>query len=93
MAKDCPQKGNGPINAIEDGAIGSIATAVASGALDAFFCADHEGYKDARNRKKRTYEHSGGVAGAIGVLSVEDAAETPVPSIRGSPLHGGHSGT
>ena len=79
-------KGKAPIKASEDGSIGAIASAVASGAFNGFFCVDHEGFETVRNHKRRTYEPSGGVTRAIGVLSVEAAAETPD---RGSPLHGG----
>ena len=91
MAKDCPMKGKAPIKAIEDGSIAAITNAVAAGAFNGFFCVDHEGYETVRNHKRRTYEPSGGVTGAIGVLSVEAAAETP-SGVRGSPLHGGHIG-
>ena len=94
MNKDCPHKAKYSVKAIEDGPL----AAVTSSDLLGFFgsinaiTVDDEGYTEVKSKKKlqgRTVEPSGGVTGAIGVLSFEAAAGTPN---RGSPLHGGHIG-
>ena len=79
MARDCPQKPQGPkrpIKAIEDGPLAAATEAIASGVFNGFFVVDNEGYQKVGNGKRRV-EPSGGVAGAMGVLPVEPAGETP----------------
>ena len=96
MAKDCPKKGQRSIKAIGDGPLAAVTNAITAGALNGFFIVDEEGFETVRNSKgrPRTFQPPGGVAGAMGVLPVEPAGETPgcsqSKSGNRSPLHGGH---
>ena len=91
-ASTCPKKpkgSSGPVRAIEDGAL----NAITASALNGFFCVDHEGCQAVpSSRRPRTNVPSGGVTGAIGVLSAEALSETPGRPLQKGPrarVHGG----
>ena len=79
MANDCPKTQQRPIKAIEDGPLAAVTSAITAGDLNGFFIVDEEGFATVRNSKgrSRTFQPSGGVAGAMGVLPVEPPGETP----------------
>ncbi len=98
MARDCPKEPQGPtrhIKAIEDGPLAAVAEVLASGVFNGFFVVYNEGYQTVGKGERRN-EPSGGVAGAMGVLPVEVAAETPGQNVQEghrAHLHRGRSGS
>ena len=80
MSRDCPNKGKS-IKAIEDGPLAAVTAMDLSGFFGSISLVDNEGYKTVQ---RRTSSIAGmpprplpGVTGAMGVLSVEPAGETP----------------